>query len=203
MKRKLVYEVGISDAEYPVAPVVEGKQVKCPFFVVWRKMLERCYCTKWKTKYLTYSGCTVCSDWLIFSNFKKWMQDQDWEGKELDKDLLIQGNKIYSADTCAFITCNLNNLFTLASGKRNYPLGVSWHSKNLRFQACISLNSKHVYLGSFKTTKAAHKAWQVAKKDIVYDVAMAQVDSRLKESLLLRYTKLQYDIDNQLETLSL
>lgn len=108
-QKKLIYGVGINDAGYAVmkreeAGYVDGKRKRklvwaCPYFRAWSSMLSRCYSTKWHERYPTYKGCTVSKEWHTFSNFRAWMVTQDWEGKSLDKDLLIEGNKIYSADT--------------------------------------------------------------------------------------------------------
>jgi len=38
------------------------------------------------------------------------MERQDWEGKHLDKDILIPGNKIYSPDRCIFVSSLINLL---------------------------------------------------------------------------------------------
>ena len=55
--------------------------------------------------------------------FKDWMENQDWEGNQLDKDLLFEGNKVYGPKTCVFVTRMVNN-FTLDSGaaRENYRL---------------------------------------------------------------------------------
>ena len=94
--RKLVCGVGINDADYAVVEwetigYVNGKQNQkrvweCPYYKVWGSMLKRCYSDKYQERYQTYKGCTVSEEWLTFSNFKNWMEKQDWEGKHLDKE---------------------------------------------------------------------------------------------------------------------
>ena len=78
-KSKLVSGVGINDADYEVQKytVVSGKRKRiwiCPYYITWTHMLQRCYSEKSQLKHPTYKGCTVCDEWLIFSNFKTWME---------------------------------------------------------------------------------------------------------------------------------
>ena len=97
--KKLVYGVGINDADYSVAKTevighVDGKRKQkrvwgCPYYEVWANMLKRCYSAKCQGKQPTYKGCSVSEEWLRFSNFGRWMEVQDFEGKQLDKDLAI------------------------------------------------------------------------------------------------------------------
>ena len=113
--RKLVHGVGINDADYAVANYetigcVDGKQKQkrvwlCPYYQAWTSMLERCYSAKWHERNPTYKNCTVSDEWLTFSNFKAWMEKQDFEGKQFDKDLLVQVIRFYSAET-AFLLQN-------------------------------------------------------------------------------------------------
>lgn len=58
-----------------------------------------------------YGDVIVCPEWLTFSNFKSWMATQDWEGKQLDKDLMGNG-LVYSPDSCAFLPRRINQLIT-------------------------------------------------------------------------------------------
>ena len=77
----------------------------------WRGMLMRCYDQKYLQKYPTYIDCTVCEDWLNFSNFQQWYNKNYYEipGETmcLDKDILVKGNKVYSPDTCIFVLWSL------------------------------------------------------------------------------------------------
>lgn len=68
-------------------------------------LANKCYngATQINTASLLMSGCSVCEEWLTFSNFKRWMEQQDYEGKALDKDLLVSQNKTYSSETCVFV----------------------------------------------------------------------------------------------------
>ena len=72
-------------------------------------MLNRCY-GKAYLKKPHYGKATVCDEWLVFTNFKKWMMTQNWEGKNLDKDLRSWPNRVYSPETCAFISKRANSV---------------------------------------------------------------------------------------------
>lgn len=112
-RNRLVFGVGINDADYNVIKYerINGKQKRvwsCPFYIKWRAMLERCYSDLYHDRKPTYTECTVIPQWFTFSSFKTWMQTQHWEGKELDKDILFPGNKVYGPDTCVFVGKRLN-----------------------------------------------------------------------------------------------
>ena len=47
--------------------------------------------------------CSVCEEWKHFSNFKKWFDENYIEGFDIDKDILIKGNKVYSPEACSFV----------------------------------------------------------------------------------------------------
>lgn len=75
-------------------------------------MKQRCYSALFHQRRPSYIGCVVCDEWLVFENFYYWVVNQDWKGKHLDKDILIPNNKIYSPDTCVFVSPKLNRLLT-------------------------------------------------------------------------------------------
>lgn len=74
--KKLIYGVGVNDADYRinVSETISKKGEKqkqkviwkCMIYHLWYDMLKRCYCEKYKLKYPTYRGCTVCQEWLVF-----------------------------------------------------------------------------------------------------------------------------------------
>lgn len=76
-------------------------------------MLERCYSEKLLESNPSYIGTSVCSEWLYATAFKEWMEKQNWQGKSLDKDIIVPGSKLYSPDTCAFVS-QATNLFVTA-----------------------------------------------------------------------------------------
>ena len=147
-------------------------------------MLERCYNTKYQTKQPTYKGCTVSKEWLVFSNFKNWMVAQDWKYKELDKDLLVIGNKVYSEQTCLFITKELNNLLTTNNATRGiYKQGVCLDKRSLKFVAHCSVDNKKKFLGSFYTEEEASQAYRLFKYNHLKAIALEQIDYRVKTAL--------------------
>lgn len=200
-KNRKVFGVGINDADYCIRTLEDGKRIMCPFYRVWSNMLQRCYHIKFLDNNLTYEDKEVCEEWHLFSNFKAWMEKQDWKGKCLDKDLLLQGNKIYSPETCIFITQTLNNLLgDREAARKDCPIGTLWHSRNQNWNANIGIMSARKYLGVFNCKFKAHKAWQYAKIEAIQSAISEVTDNRLSESLGLRVAQLQHDIDNGLET---
>lgn len=162
---ELVCGVGINDL--PRGGIRSGGKV-LHFYHVWHSMLERCYSDKSLEKRPTYKGCTVCNEWLILSNFKKWY-DQQYieEGFELDKDILVPNNKVYSPETCRFVPKELNTFFTNRENERgDYSLGVTYRpnkSKTSPYYSGGAFGDGKVYLGSFSTELEAHNAWRLAK----------------------------------------
>jgi len=162
----------------------------CPFYNAWNAMIKRCYSQAHQLRSPTYVGCTVCAEWLRFSNFKAWMEQQDWKGKELDKDLLIKGNRVYSPDTCTFVDA-MTNSFTIDSGAARgaYLIGVSFHKKSGRFSANCNnpLTGKRRHIGLFDDELSAHLAWKRKKHEIACQLASLQSDNRVAEALRVRY----------------
>lgn len=198
--RKLVYGVGINDADYVVqrdeTVIVNGKRTRklvwiCPYYQAWKNMLNRCYSTKTQERYATYRGCSVSTEWLTFSVFKNWMEKQEWEGNHLDKDLMFEGNKVYSPETCVFVS-GMVNLFTTDRGEARgeWPIGVTWYKGRSKFQSrcCNPFTKKREFLGYFTCEHEAHKAWRKRKLELAKELATEQADERVAKALIERYT---------------
>lgn len=212
-KSGTVCSIGINDADYPLImtvelPYKEGKRQqkvlwRCPYYARWTAMLERCCSERFKNKYQTYNDVTCSKEWLTFSNFKSWMETQDWEGKDLDKDLLVYQNKIYSPETCCFLDHNINT-FLLTNGKTRgkYPLGVSFSNRDHLYMSRVKIGRGEIkYLGCFKNPQDTHKAWQKAKAALAFDLALNQTDERIKQGLMRVYEKILTDYEQGLETI--
>lgn len=182
--RKLVYGIGINDSDYMVSCMDNGKGVMCPYYRRWENMLERCYSSKYHEDRPTYIGCTVTKEWLTFSNFRSWMVKQNWEGKQLDKDILSHGTKIYSPDTCVFISSVLNKLLLecgAAAGK--YPIGAYFEKNSKKFKAQCRVYGKNKHLGYFDTPEDASEAYKQFKSAHILEVANTQ-PARIKKGLI-------------------
>lgn len=189
-KRTLVHGFGINDANYNVMSRINGCQVMCPFYRRWANVLERCYSEKCQAKHQTYIGCTVCDEWLTFSNFKSWMEKQDWRGKQIDKDLLVKGNKIYSPDTCVLVDAMTNKFTTDCGAARGaWPIGVSFCKRSKKFlsQCCNPFSRKREFLGYFACQQQAHEAWKRRKNELACQLADMQTDQRVADALRVRY----------------
>ena len=176
-KRKLVRGVGINDAFYNPRPYVQGIRKHCPYYMAWVTMFTRCYSQEFQSKYTAYQGCSVHSDWHLFSTFKTWMETQDWKGKALDKDILVPNNKVYSEDTCVFVDQAINNLLTDHRAARGeLPQGVTRKDTKSKpmFQAELSKWGKSKYLGTFPTPELAHEVYRKAKATHIKLIALTQ-----------------------------
>jgi len=165
-RRKKLFGVGINDADY----VVRGKTWTCLYFQRWKGMLSRCY-GKAKTKNdIAYKDCYVCEEWLTFSNFKKWMEQQNWQGKQLDKDILVPGNKEYGPNTCIFVSQELNHiLICQMSKKSSTPSGVVLNGN--RYEVQIARHGKGRYIGSFETVEEASRVYKKLKYEYLLEWA--------------------------------
>lgn len=189
MAKKLVYGVGVNDADYFVvnSKIINGKVKKlwsCPFYSRWKNMLHRCYSENYHKRNPTYADCYVCSEWLTFSNFKQWMEKQDWEGKDLDKDILIKGNRVYCPDACAFVDKHINYFILDNAGRRGgLPIGVSFDKNRGKYIASCSFKGKLCNLGRFDSKEEASAAWIDAKVKYARLLSIEVKDQRLAAAL--------------------
>lgn len=199
----IVCGVGINDADYRVTrSKFLGRDSKgrrrykvlwvCPFYDRWKNMLERAYSTRFKKIYPTYEGVFVCEEWLLFSKFKAWMQTQDWEGKQLDKDILVKDNKEYSPYTCMFVSAKVNVFLLQRKNDRGqYLLGVYWYPRLNQFKAQISGEVKQG-LGYFDTEYEAHEAWHTAKLSLAKMLIESEgLTGRLADAILERVMEMK------------
>ena len=151
-------------------------------------MLARCYTERIHKKSPNYADCTVVEDWHLFSNFRKWMETQEWEGLHLDKDILVPGNKVYSPETCVFVTQEVNAFYNDHGRARGpWPIGVTFHKKTFQGKCTDVLLGKEIHLGTFQTPEEAHAAWLDHKREQAWILASRQKDARVAKALIDRY----------------
>ena len=199
--KKLVCGVGINDLPYRTQVwewVTEngGKKIRklvflCPYYEAWRSMLKRCYSKKSLERNPSYNGTSVCREWLSATAFKAWMEQQDWQGKSLDKDIIVPGNKLYSPETCAFVLKATNSFVTASDASRgDYPIGVYLCKPTGKYQAqCRNpFTREQEYLGYFSTPEEAHECWRKRKHELAQLVADTESDVRVVEALRKCYS---------------
>ena len=126
-----------------------------PLYKLWHNMLSRCYGVRTPSN-LAYSGCEVVTEWYSFMAFRDWALKQDWEGNQLDKDLIVPGNKVYGPEACCFVPRVVNMIGPSLTGtgyihrtyKKVNPYEAGFRGK---------------FLGAFATPEEASHAWKVAK----------------------------------------
>ena len=178
-----------------------GKTVRK--YNAWANMLERCYSLTMKKRCPSYETASACLDWENFQAFSDWFvkqpcnDDPDWQ---LDKDLLGDGSKIYSPETCTLLPTRLNVLikntsqgnqsFILPEFSETYlPVGVSYHPKSKSYMISISTlenpsKRKTVY---FKTPFGAFRAYKEYKETLIKELAYIYKDklsTRAYEALI-------------------
>ena len=172
---------------------VGGKTTE--IYVCWVNMLNRCYCPKSQAKRPTYRGCSVSKEWHNFQNFAFWYEYQlkllnPYIKYQLDKDILLKGNKVYSKYLCNLVPHSINKILTYDKISRGeHPVGVSYSKRDKRFQAQININSKVTYLGSYNSPNEAFLVYKEAKEYNLYKQALIcyknnEISKEVYEALL-------------------
>lgn len=165
-------------------------------YSLWADMLLRCT-KKVLLKRPTYEGTACSESFKSYTFFYEWCNQQkgfnekDKNGRKwnLDKDLLVKGNKLYSEDTCVFVPARINTLLTSRNASRGeWPVGVKWCGANGRFVSqCSNGTGNQTHLGSFNTPQEAFQAYKTYKEALIKQVAneyKEQLDYRVYEALM-------------------
>lgn len=154
------------------------KNNKQESFRRWKNMINRCYNGAVHERQPGYEKCTVCAEWLNYSNFKLWYDENIAPYKELemnvelDKDILIKGNTVYSPETACLVPKFINDLFIgSVSDQREYPPGVYFDKDNQKYRACMSFMGSNIKLGTFDSPEAAFSRYKEYKEDFIKDIA--------------------------------
>ena len=187
--RKPVHGIGFNDVNYTTQPRVNGSALCDPAYRAWASMIQRAYDKKFHEKRQTYSDVTVCKDWHSFSAFRAWWLDNYREGWQLDKDLLMPGNREYSPDACIYIPSRLN-AFTIDCGasRGELPIGVCLSKPTGKYTAKCNnpITGKNHHLGSFNAPEEANEAWLDYKLSIADRLKkeMDYIDPRIYNNVL-------------------
>jgi len=173
----------------------------------WRSLKER-----YNATHPTYKDCSVSSEWGSFDNFYNWYISQPYYAYKhkfklnVDKDLLISGNKHYSEETSVllpqYINIYLNSLknnkgYYFHSGhKRNKPWCINFKRKGRRKQI-----TKY-----FKTEEEAHLAYLIHKIEDAERVQKRfktkEIDIRIHNAFEARIDILREEVNNLQESLA-
>lgn len=165
---RTVYDIGVNDWSGKVR--INGKLI--PEYTLWRSMLQRC-------KQFKDSGVYCHGDWTSMTlfissvggieNYDKAIND-NWQ---LDKDILIKGNKFYSEETCCFVPREINLLLTKRQKCRgDFPIGVVWHKPSNSIVAQLSTGESGTkYLGMFRNEVDAFNRYKIEKEKYIKIVA--------------------------------
>ncbi len=140
-------------------------------YTCWSSLMARCYSENYQINYPTYHNCKVKKEWHNYQNFAEWYEGNYVKGWELDKDILVKGNKVYSSETCCFVPKEINYLFTKRQNKRGkLPMGVTLSQSN-KFLSRLSIKGKKKHIGVYQTPEEAFYAYKKAKEKYIKEVA--------------------------------
>lgn len=170
LKKNKICGIAINDYEGSIKE--NGKDIKS--YEVWKSMIKRCYNVDYQEKHPAYKNCKVCDEWLYYSNFKIWFDNNyRWDlynqgiVVELDKDLLRQDEKIYSPLTCIFLPKSINS-FIIRKKNNNSSghIGVSWNKQKKKWVAgTVDFYTKQrINLGLFEDISDAILAYTLARQ---------------------------------------
>lgn len=177
-----IYDVGMIGVKYPAK--INQKITK--EYDTWRSMLRRCFDKSFKERCPAYKDVTCCNEWLCFENFYEWLHKQEnfdkWsneKGWNVDKDILVKGNKIYSPETCSLVPDYVNNLFSKGGNdnKCGLPIGVHMHGNSFQ-SACCDLYDKRKHLGTYSTPEEAFLAYKQHKENLIKQVGQEEYNNK-------------------------
>lgn len=142
---------------------------------VWRGIKDRCKINgRVQKDRPSYVGCKMSTEFQNFKFFVEWSQRQigyNVNNYELDKDILLSGNKTYGPDTCVYIPQALNTFFMSSSASRGaFPQGVSAQKEKIK--ATVNVFGKPKHLGFFDNVEDAYDAYKQAKERLAKNWAI-------------------------------
>ena len=164
----------------------------------YNNLYNRCYNERVHELKPWYRDCTICDEWLSLpgrnedktgrQRFIDWVNDGNFyeiEGEptvELDHNILVKGNTIYSPETCIYAPKSINSMFSGFHGRKNdLPVGV------LQLPNGLYKPQVQDFKWAFKTQEEAWQIYAEYQKGRVIEVAnryYGQIPMKLYEAML-------------------
>lgn len=186
IESRLAYrKAGVGNfVNYPIPGIVGRQQLKV--YRVWSGIISRCYAPK-NQSYSRYGGRGVytCTEWLEFQGFAAWYNEQykgeDWH---IDKDILVDGNLVYSPETCTFVPPSINTFFATLPKNEGFLPTLNFDKGG--YKASVS-DGSYKYNKTFKSQYEGFVFYKKFKEDRAKELAKefaGVVDQRVTQSLL-------------------
>jgi hypothetical protein len=153
-------------------------------------------------------GAHVAEKWYNFQNFGDWYELNIplGSGLHIDKDILFNGNMLYSEETCVAVPSYINNIFKKTPAGKSL-MGTFKDAKGLGYKATLKVDKKANNLGYFRCQTEAHKAWQTAKIGFILDTIdkyrlETSYDGRVETALYNLLMEIEQNIQEGLPTLA-
>lgn len=129
-------------------------------------------------KYPAYAGCSISPEFKDKGFFVNWYKKQKGFdlGWELDKDILIKGNKVYSPETCILLPDRINTAFCSSKAARgDLPCGVRYVEYNNKYRSRCRYVKDGVRfrkdIGTYPTVIEAFQAYKSFKESYIKSLA--------------------------------
>lgn len=128
-----------------------------------------------------YKKVGISKEWLHFSNFKRFYDENYHDGFVIDKDILSSPNhKMYSEETCCFIPSKLNTAVREFSTKRFRP-----HFKNGKYYFYISVihNGEMVCADSLEQIIELYSVYRCIKVKTILSLHYFQIKEEVRKKI--------------------
>lgn len=143
-----------------------GESIRTRAGATWYNMTVRCS-EAYKLRNPTYSACR--HTFVDFQDFANWCHKQigyGCDGFQLDKDLLLKGNKVYSKETCTFLPKKINAALVKRDSMRgSLPIGVYLCKQTGKYATKVGNGPSRVHLGRYDSPYDAFLAYKSAKEE--------------------------------------
>jgi hypothetical protein len=165
--------------------------IRTPEYSTWKSIFYRSYSKAYLENKPTYVGCTVSPEWHCFQDFGVWTSGkigwglQDWQ---IDKDLLIKGNKVYGPDVCVMLPRKLNMLLVnRANARGSLPIGASKGRKEGCYRGSYKDFEGNSHSQGFNSPEEAFMFYKINKERVIQEAAALyrdQLDPRAYGALM-------------------
>lgn len=171
----------------------DKKFVLC--YTKWSGMITRCY----SNKLVDYMDCVVDSHWHNYQNFGDWWLQQTITKSDLvfdlDKDLLVKDNKVYSERTCSLLPKEIHHHISTNKKNKNteLPKGVVWVPDKKKYRVVSSIGGEVKHRGIFPTKEEALECYlhtKISYAALLVDKYDNYLSDTQKEALISKVTYL-------------